>query len=237
MLWVAAIVVLLSLGAVVVEHFVRERAVQEAADRIATAIDADVELHVAGRPLAWHLLRRHLPQVVVVATDLPVLEGRARLERLRVELDDVRLVGRGDDRHVVAGAGRFGLSLQGDQLLELVTIPTFLVSFTIIPEGLRLLTLAGVTVDAGVKLAGPALKVRARGSVLRWLPQPTFWLPLPDWPYGAVVERIALHQGWLEAWGTMAPDELVFPVRPPRRLRPSRTGAGPHDDGTRPGPS
>jgi hypothetical protein len=211
-LWLAAIVVLAAVVLLATEWWVRHRAVQEAADRIATAIEADVELHVVGRPLAWRLLRRHLHQVILVADDLPVLEGRARLRRLRIELDNVRLEGPAEDRRITAAAGRFDLRLDGDQLLPMVTLPPFLMTFSIIPRGLRLMTLAGVTVDASLELAGSALKVRANRGVLRLIPHPTFWLPLPTWPYGAVVDDMLLHDGWLEAWGTLDPDKLVFPV-------------------------
>lgn len=217
MVWFAALVVAVVAMLVATESIVRHRAVQEAADRIAATLEADVELHVEGRPLAWHLVRRHLPRVVVVADGMPVLDGRAHLDRLRVELDDVRLVGPAGAREVVAGAGRFSLRLDGDQLLEMVTLPPFLLTFSITPQGLRLLTLAGVYLDARVELAGPGLKVRASSAVLRWIPQPTFWLKLPTWPYGAVVEDMVLHAGWLEAWGTMGAEQLRFPVKEPAR--------------------
>lgn len=212
MLWLAAIALLAAGALLPTEWWVRHRAVQEAADRIATAIQADVELQVVGRPLTWRLLRRHLHQVILVAEDLPVLEGTARLRRLRIELDDVRLEGPAQDRRITAGAGRFDLRLDGDQLLPMVTLPPFLLTFTIVPRGVRLMTLAGVAVDASLELAGSALKVRANRGVLRLIPHPTFWLPLPTWPYGAVVDDMLLHDGWLEAWGTLDPDTLVFPV-------------------------
>lgn len=215
MLWFVAGLVVLVVIAVAVETGVRHRAVQEAADRIASALEADVELHVVGRPLTWYLARRHLPHVTVVADDLPVLGGRAHLQQLRVELDDVRLVGPAGAREVIAGAGRFSLRLADDHLLRMVTLPTYLVTFSIIPKGLRLLTLAGVTVDASVRLSGNGLTVRAASSVLRWFPQPTFWLRLPSWPYGAVVEGMTLHDGWVEAWGTMDPAQMRFAVREP----------------------
>lgn len=217
MLWVAAAVALLVVTAAGIEWWVRERGVQRSADGLAEILDADVELHVVGRPLSLHVARRELPEVVVVADDLPVLDGRATLDRLRVELRTVRLLGRGDDQRVTAEDGRFHLALGNDQLLRMVTLPSYLVSLDVVPSGLRLHTVAGVAVDATVRLDTDSLLVRPASSMLRLLPQPSFRLPLPRWPYGASVEGITLHRGTLEAWGTMDPEELVFPVQVPWR--------------------
>lgn len=215
MVWV---VVLLGLALVAgvaayAEWWARERGVQQAVDRIAHALDAETELHVVGRPLAWHALRRELPEVVVVAEGVPVLEGRASLDRLRVELDIVRLEGRGrDTRRVAAAAGRFHLEVSTPQLLAVVTLPSYLVSLEVEPSGLRLQTLAGVVVDASVELERDSLLVRPVSSMLRLIPQPQFRLPLPTWPYGATVQGIRLHAGRVEAWGVLDPAHLVFPA-------------------------
>ena len=216
----AVLLVVVLLAAMVawgVEWWVRERGVQRSADGLAAVLQADVELHVTGRPLAWHTLRRELPEVVVVADDLPVLDGRATLDRLRVELDGVQLLGRGEDQRVTAQHGRFHLTLGNDQLLRMITLPSYLVSFEVVPSGLRLTTVAGVSVDATVNLDAHSLLVRPASTMLRLLPQPSFRLPLPSWPYGARVEGFTLHRGSLEAWGTLDPGELVFPVRVPWR--------------------
>ena len=219
MVWVAvsvAVALLLALAAGA-EWWVRERGVQRSADGLAAVLEADVELHVVGRPLSWQVARRALPEVVVVADHLPVLEGRATLDRLRVELHDVRLWGRGDDQRITASQGRFHLDLGTEQLLRMVTLPPYLVSLDVVPTGLRLHTLAGVAVDATVRLDADSLLVRPTSSMLRLLPQPSFRLPLPRWPYGARVEGIALHRGVLEAWGALDPAELVVPVQVPWR--------------------
>lgn len=213
MVWLAVLGIAV-VGAAVLEAAVRHRLVQVAADRIAGALQADVELHVVGRPLLWRLARRHLPQVVVAAEHLPVLDGRVRLARLDLEFDDVRLAERGADRRLTAAAARFDLRLTEAQLRELVTLPSYLTSLSVVADGLRLTTWAGVAVDADVQLAGDELEVRMSRSVLPLLPQPSFRLPLPTWPYGATVTGMALHDGWLQARGTMDPDRLVFPVVP-----------------------
>lgn len=225
MAWLVVVLALAALGVVVGERIVRERGVQVLADRIAEALQADVELHVVGRPLLWHLARRELPHVAVAAADLPVLRGRAQLGHLRVELDRVRLVGplfgRAEDLNITAEAGRFRLTLAGPELLRMVTLPPYLATFDLIPKGVRLQTLAGVAVDATVALEPDSLVVRPSGSVLRLLPQSTIRLPLPRWPYGAVVEGFLLHVGSVEAWGTMDPGRLQFPaVVPWRAVRP-----------------
>lgn len=219
MVWLAALLVLV-VATMIVETLARHRLVQLGADRIARALHADTELHVVGRPLLWHLARRHLPRVSVVADDLPVLEGRTRLQRLHVDVHDVRLTVRGDDRRVMAAGAHFELSLTDDQLLEMVTLPSYLVSLAIVPRGLRLTTVAGVAVEADVRLAGDGLQVRMSPAVLRLLPQPSFWLPLPTWPYGATITEVTLHDGWLQAWGTMDPDKLVFPLDPTASASP-----------------
>lgn len=217
MLWVAVPVLLLVVGAVVAgaEWWARERGVQQAADGLAEALQADVEVHVVGRPLAWHLLRREVPHAVVVADVLPVLHGRAHIDRLRVELDRIRFHGRRDDPEVTADAGRFRLTLATDQLLRMITLPSYLVGLEVVPTGLRLQTVAGVGVDASVELDRDSLLVRPASSMLRLLPQPSFRLPLPAWPYGARVEGMTLHHGSIEAWGVLDPEELRFPARYP----------------------
>lgn len=217
MAWVVVGLVVVGGLLLLAEPWVRERGVQEAADRTAQALGADVELHVVGRPLLWHLARRELPHVTVVAHDLPVLDGQAVLDRLRVELDTVRLRGRGDDMQVTAVAGRFRLALAQDQLAAMVTLPSYLSSFEISPRGLRLWTWAGVPVDATVMLEPDRLLVQPTHSVLRRLPQPSFSLPLPVWPYGASLDGIALHDGSLDAWGVLDPSHLSFPASPPWR--------------------
>ena len=217
MLWVLVVVAILAVCAWGAEWWARERGVQRSADGLAAVLQADVELHVTGHPLAWHALRHQLPEVVVVAEDMPVLDGRATLDRLRVELHTVRLLGQGDDQRVTAETGRFHLTLGNDQLLRMVTLPSYLVSFEVVPSGLRLTTVAGVSVDATVRLDSHSLLVRPASTMLRLLPQPSFQLPLPSWPYGASVEGFTLHRGSLEAWGTLDPEELVFPVRVPWR--------------------
>ena len=216
MLWAAvllgAVAVSLALGA---EWWVRERGVQQAVDAIARSLEAETELHVVGRPLAWHLLRREVPAVVVVADDLPVLEGRATVDRLRVELDRVRLDGPRGQQEVTAAAGRFHLEVREDQLLQMVTLPSYLSSLEVLPTGLRLQTVAGVMVDATVRLETDSVLVRPAGSMLRLLPQPSFRVPLPPWPFGATVDGVTLHRGRVEAWGTLDPQRLVFPTRVP----------------------
>lgn len=213
MVWLTVLGALV-LVVVVLEAAVRHRLVQLAADRLARALQADVELHVVGRPLLWHLARRRVPRVSLVAEDLPVLQGDARLARLHVDVHDVRLVERGADRRLTAAAGRFDLRVTEDQLLEMVTLPPYLTSLSVVSDGLRLTTVAGVSVDAAVDLVDDGLEVRMSRSVLRLLPQPSFWLPLPTWPYGATLADIALHDGWLRGWGTLDADHLVFPVVP-----------------------
>lgn len=217
MAWVVVGLVVVGGLLLLAEPIVRNRGVQEAADRTAQALGADVELHVVGRPLLWHLARRELPHVTVVAHALPVLEGQAVLDRLRVELDTVRLRGRGDDMQVTAVAARFRLALSQEQLAAMVTLPSYLSSFEISPRGLRLWTLAGVPVDATVALEVDRLLVQPTHSVLRRLPQPSFSLPLPVWPYGASLDGIALHEGSLDAWGVLDPSHLSFPASPPWR--------------------
>ncbi len=217
MLWVAVVAAVVAVVLVLAEPLVRERGVQLAADRTAQALGADVELHVVGRPLLWHLARRELPHVTVVAHALPVLEGRAVLDRLWIELDTVRLRGRGGHMRATAVAGRFRLALRQDQLLAMVTLPAYLSTLEVTPRGLRLWTRAGVPIDATVRLDTDRLLVEPAHSMLRLLPQPSFWLPLPTWPYGALLEGIALHEGSLDAWGTLATEELTFPASPPWR--------------------
>lgn len=217
MLWVAVVVAVVGVGLLLAEPVVRERGIQLAADRTAAALGADVELHVVGRPVLWHLARRELPHVTVVAHDLPVLDGRAILRQLRVELDTVRLRGRGTSMRASAVAGRFRLTLAQDQLLEMVTLPPYLSTLQVTPQGLRLWTRAGVPVDATVRLETDRLLVEPTHAMLRLLPQPSFWLRLPTWPYGAVLEGIVLHQGALDAWGVLDPRELTFPASPPWR--------------------
>lgn len=212
------VVVVVAAAAVAAEWWLRERGVQAAADRLAEALDASVELHVIGRPLLQHVLRRHLPGVRVVTTSLPIVDGRATLDRLQVDLQDLRLVGRGDQRHVVATSGRFTTRLASTELRDLVELPPYLMTFDVHPRGLRLQTLAGVFVDASLRLDGDSLLVRPAGSVLRLLPQPQFRLPLPQLPHGASIEGFDLHVGSVDAWGPLDPDELAFPVAGFREL-------------------
>lgn len=224
MLWVGlgllglvAILVALVLAA---EPWVRNRGVQEAANRIAEALGAQVELRVTGRPMLLHLARRHLPNAVIVAHDLPVLEGRTTINRLEVDLDDLRLVGRGSHRRLVADAGRFRVLLTNDALRAMVTLPPYLTAFTVMPNGLRLQTAAGLIVDATVRLQRGAVWVRPRAGMFGLIPRPDFRIPIPELPYGATIEDFALHTAALEVWGPLHPDQLRVDASRPWRATP-----------------
>ncbi len=196
------------------EQWLRHRALQQAADRLADHLDADVEVHVVGRPLTPYVVRRHLPSVMVVVRRLPIADGRAELDELVVHLENLRLVGTREDPHVAAGAGRFTAHLTGDALARVVSLPSYLTALRVIPNGLRLLTVAGVAVDARVHLEPTSLLVRPTGSVLRLLPQPSFRLPLPRLPYGARVDDMVLRRDAIDVSGTLDPGALTLAVDP-----------------------
>lgn len=209
------VIVVALVGLVVAgEHWLRHRALQQAADRLADHLDADVEVHVVGRPLTPYVVRRHLPSVMIVVRRLPIADGRAELDELVVQLEDLRLVGTREDPYVAAGAGTFTAHLAGDALTRVVSLPSYLSALSVVPNGLRLLTVAGVAVDARVKLEPTSLLVRPTGSVLRLLPQPSFRLPLPRLPYGARVDDIVLRRDTIDVTGTLDPGHLALAVDP-----------------------
>lgn len=208
------VVVALAAAVVGAEQWLKHRALQQAADRLAEHLDADVEVHVVGGPLTPHVARRHLPSVMIVIRRLPIADGRAELDELIVHLEDLRLVGTREDPLVTAGAGRFTAHLAGEALARVVPLPSYLTALSVIPNGLRLLTVAGVAVDARVRLEPNSLLVRPTGSVLRLLPQPSFRLPLPRLPYGARAEDVVLRQDAIDVTGTLDADLLTLAVDP-----------------------
>jgi hypothetical protein len=205
----AVAVVVLAALVVATELWLRHRGVQRAADRLADAMGAAVELRVVGRPLLRHMVRRHLPAATIVATDVPLRDGQATLNRLQVDLADLRVTGGpGEEHRLTADAGRFQARLLTAELLALVELPPYLVGMSLRPRGLRLQTIGGVYVDAVVDVDPTSLTIRPVTSVLRLLPQSGFRIPLPALPFGATIEAIELHDGRVEASGTLDHDRL-----------------------------
>jgi hypothetical protein len=144
-----------------------------------------------------------------------VAAGRGSIDRLQIDLTDVRLGGWGRDRRVItAAAGTFTAHLRMAALGDILELPPFLARVDVAPQGLKLLTIAGVTLDATVELRRTSVLVRpldgSRSLMLRFLPQPVFRIPLPTLPFGSRIEAADLSDGAVDVRGRFDPDQLVL---------------------------
>lgn len=185
-----------------------DRVVERVRAAIEDAAGAPTTLEVPHRPLWRHLWRRLVPTARVTFTDLPIADGRSSLAELVVDLTAIHLDGPRRRPDVHADAGTFRATLTADALNRLVTLPPGLSALELTDDGLRLRTVAGLAVDTDVELRPSAVRVTARGGVLRLLPTTGWTTPLPALPYGATIRRIETARGLARAHGDLDPDTL-----------------------------
>lgn len=170
-------------------------------------VDVDIE---ASRLWRAVLVDRHLRQVRLRAAGVPVRDGRAELAQLDVALEDVRLQGRLRTPTLVVGAGRFRARIDEEQLSRLIDLPPFIVRVSVDRRGVRLHTIAGMPVAAKLSVRQGQVVVTPTSPVrMGLLPRPGLVFALPELPAGAVVEQLALGDGYLVATGPVAPDDIV----------------------------
>ncbi len=207
-------VVLVALGlvvlAVVVEQLLERRAPRVASARLERLLGLPVEVVTTGRGRDW-LRHRTIPVVALTAHHVPIRGGRAELERIDVQLRRVRMLGRGDDRRVVAEAGDFTAHLREDQLRGLVELPPLVRRLEVRDGKVRLVTTGGLVVDARLTAEDHAIVLTPVANPLPKVLPVRLRIGLDELPAGARVERAVARDGAVVASGSLDGDRLHEP--------------------------
>ena len=173
-----------------------------------------VAIDITGSPVTWHLLRRRVPAITVVARNVPVGDGDASIHELQVDLTDVTLprgrTGTARHRPLTARQGRFRAVLDQDDLVRLADLPRVVRSLRLTAEGtVEITTVAGVRMTATLDTRDGAIVVRPDGGLLGALEGVQLTIPLPDLPAGAVVAWVEVRGRVLVAGGPVDGDKLA----------------------------
>lgn len=202
------VLAILLVVALVVERQVLRRAPAEAERRLTAWLGAETTVVAGGRPRDW-LRRRAVPAVALAVDDLPIQDGRARIQRLEVELHGVRLVGAGDDRRVMADTGSFRATLTEAAVRSLVELPPLVRRLDLRDDRVRLWTSAGLSVDVRVSARGGDLVLKPLGNPLDALLPFRHVIRLDTLPAGATVERVSVQDGHLVLSGPIDGERLA----------------------------
>ncbi len=209
-------IVLLVVAALVVagELGVREVARRWTAQRLQDITGGRIVMvDVGGRPLAWHLLHRHVPAATIVAEAVPVGDDGAAIHELRVELVGIDLP-RGRDgtathRPLRARDGRFEAVLAEEDVAGILDLPRVVRDLSLTDDGrVQFTTVAGVRVAASLDTRDGAILVRPHGGLLGAVEGLELAVPLPELPAGAVVHWVEVRGHHLVAGGRLDGDRL-----------------------------
>lgn len=209
---VVGVIGLLSIAAVVTEWWLRRRLVPLLSRQVSQALRADADLLPDEGSLLTAVVRRFVSHVRLVASDVPLADGQARLQEVVVDLTGIHLQGPLRKVNPTFDDARFTARLQWADVSPAVPLPSYLKAVDVVSDGLRLTTLAGVIFDAHVELHPGKVRVRPTGSVLRLLPTQNVVIDIPPLPLGARIDEMALGDGTVELVGTLDVDELASAI-------------------------
>ncbi len=211
MTWLVALLAVAAL-LVVAEVLVHRVAHDRVAQLLTEAFGAPTEVVAPDRPVLPHLLRRRLPRARIIARAVPVRGGEAVIDRLAIDLVDVRLPIRLPGVRPVplrAAEGRFEARLTADQLTELADLPKPIKALQFSGGSIEVRTLGGVTVSTRVQARSGALVIWPDRSIVAALAGVDITIPLNDLPAGAVVEDIIVSGRYLVAEGSLDGERLL----------------------------
>lgn len=197
------------MAAISAERYLRGTVLERVRAAIEQAAGAPVALEVPPGRLLEQGARRHLPSARLAFTDIPISDGRAHLRRLDVDLVGIDLTGPRRRHGVTAREGTFSAELSVDDLNTLITLPPGISRVELTPNRVRLRTVAGVSVDTRVELAGRGLRIQPHGGLLNFLPTTGLILALPVLPYGATIRKLEPVKDAVWFHGDLDPSQLI----------------------------
>lgn len=198
---VLVVVLLLVLGDFLVTNLAEDRA----GAQVSAGLSADADVDLRGWPVSLRLLARRVPEVGLVATDVPLRDTPASLTRLDATLRgvDVPWTWTGQlDGEIRADAGTFTAELDETAIQSLVDLP---ITVTL-EEGVVRASIGGAQLDATAEVEEGAIVLRPAAGAFANLGE--LRLPLQGLPEGAAVEGVAIEPGVLRLRGRL--DGLVI---------------------------
>jgi hypothetical protein len=201
------LVVLLAIavGLFLADQAVTRYAEQRVAARIERTLGSPADVDLEGWPVSLRLLQGSVPTARLTATDVP-LEGRAVLNRLDVELTDVKVdisdLRRNSKRLPPADEGTFSAQLSAASVAAMIGIPPNLAELQFREGGIRLRA-AGVQVEADVVAERGDVVVRLDGPLARLLGGAEYALDLSGQPGSPSVREVEIRDGVMTVRGTL----------------------------------
>jgi hypothetical protein len=174
-------------------------------------LGAPCEFHVAERDLFRAVLvRQPIPQVGLRADDVPLGESGARIATLSVQLDNVTLRGPRRRPEITADGGSFVASFLDDAIEALVDPPPVVERIWLLDDGLRVNMVAGVAVTCDLRLEDSQIVLKPRLPELLGgrLPWRRLGRDVPDLPFGAQLDTLAIEDGRVVASGSLSTEHL-----------------------------
>lgn len=164
--------------------------------RVTQELGAPSSVDLRGWPVTARLLFSTVPTAVVTATEVPIPGQSARLTRLDLTVDDVRInrdeLLNPDVMPFDATRGRFAAGLNGPALLALSGPPTGLVGIEVVEQGVRLVAVGGFSAVVQPSAREGDLVLRAEVPVLGAL---EVVVPVPVLPGGTRIESVRVEGG------------------------------------------
>lgn len=190
--FVVTVFLLVGAGALA-DAVLTERAEEESSAQLTSVLGAPAEVDLRGWPVVLRVLAGSVPEVGVVATDVPLADGSVTLDRLEATVFDVRVtlddLTAPEAAEIEGGSGTFEAQL-GEEAVGALTGQPGAVRLR---DGLGQLDLGGRTVDVAASVEGGAVVLRPVGTVPAGVEPLT--VTLPALPGQAVVDSVRIGSG------------------------------------------
>jgi hypothetical protein len=191
--WVLlAFVVLLVVGALVADPLLRQAAEERASEQVSEVIGAPADVRLGGSFAGLRLFTGVVPDVEITATDVPIEDSPVSIDRLDLELTNVR-VGiddlRGENEELPdMDEGRFVARIDQQTVSALIRAPRAIADVQLIDGGVAL-RVAGLRFDADAEAVNGEVLFSSRQQLLELLGG-RIQLDLSDQPGSPYVEEV-----------------------------------------------
>ena len=178
-------------------------------------VGAPCELDIPERDLVRAVLRRQpIPQVDLHADGVPLGEAGARIATLSVNLANVTLRGPRRRPTVTADGGNFVATFLDDAIATLVELPPVVERLWLLGDGVRVNMVAGMAVTCDLRLEDGQIALRPRlpEPLGRRLPWQRLAREVPELPFGAKLETLAVDGSQVVATGSLGAEHLQWSV-------------------------
>jgi hypothetical protein len=189
---VLVLLVVLVGAALVGDVVLRQQAEQRASQRVGEVLEADTDVRIGGFLPGLRLITGRIPEVRITATDVPLEGAPVSIDRLDLELTNVR-VGLDDlrganDELPDMDEGRFVARINQDTVEALIRAPRALASVRLIEGGVAL-RVGGLQLEAEARATDGEVVFASRQRLLELLGG-SISLDLSDQPGSPYVEDV-----------------------------------------------